>query len=63
MDQEVSGGKLFLVALGKVEWHGLVGYEQSWSCGENAEDLIVWVGRASAVFDLVRNVTRDDSLW
>ena len=46
---------------------GLVGYERSWSCGRNAGDLcgvlvMVWIVTLSAIFDLARNVTLDDSL-
>ena len=59
-------GLVGLFAWSTVVLHKLVGYDKSWSCGEDAADFIVltvmWIGGALAVFDLVRNVTRDKTL-
>ena len=42
---------------------GLVSYERSWSSVGNARTwlAVMWIGSASAVFDLVRNVAHDSS--
>ena len=66
-DQEVRGCKLLLggclFACGMVMSRRLVSYQQSWSNVKMRDLLsVMLIGRASAVFDLVRNATRDGSL-